>query len=380
MSRRLTTEEFIEKSRQVHGDKYDYSKSIYVRSHDKIDIVCPKHGIFRQLAQAHMSGNGCPGCQKEWSETHKKNHIKSVRSSLGYNTDIFIKKAKEVHGNKYDYSQVVYVNSKTKVKIICDKHGIFEQTPDSHLRGTNCPICGQLNKRQFDHRWSDAQREKIKETCLKRYSAKRYLDSDEGKLKIKDIKSKPEFREKMRNKILSKDVQNKTIRTCLKRYGVKSPMELEYIKDKVYQTKKRNHTVNTSKGEAKVYDCLCGVFGEFDVAHQYNDKERYPFACDFYIRSLDLFIELNLHWSHGHHWFGSEINDNNILSNWKTKALTSDYYKVAIIVWTIRDLEKRKSAIYNNLNYLVFWKSDLSDFYYWLDCYKNGKLILNNIK
>jgi hypothetical protein len=255
---------------------------------------------------------------------------------------------------------------------------MFEQKADSHIRGNGCRLCGlESENRKFDHTWSDAQRKKIAETCQERYGAARYLDSREGKEKILQIKSEPKFREKMRNIISSDEVQLKTKQTCIDRYGVDSPMQLQEILDKNSETKRRNHTWSTSKPEEKMYLILCNKFGEFDIVRQYKDK-RYPFHCDFYVKSLDLFIELNATWLHGQHWFNADDDaDVNLLEYWSSKIEDGhNFYKVAIDVWTVRDVKKRQTAIDNKLNYVVFWKTDLSDFMSWID---SDLLILNNI-
>lgn len=122
--------EFIIKSQEVHGDKYDYSKVNYLTKEDSIEIICPMHGSFWQKAHDHTCGCGCPSCAQEivpWS----------VRST----TEDFVFKAKEVHKNKYDYSNVSYINNHTPVEIICPKHGSFYQIPRDHLRGDGCSKC-----------------------------------------------------------------------------------------------------------------------------------------------------------------------------------------------------------------------------------------------
>ena len=125
-----TKEEWIASSREVHGDKYDYSKVNYVGALTKVCIICPKHGEFWQKPSIHLSGCGCPKCG-----------IEKVRESLSSSKEDFIKKACKAHGDKYDYSKVEYVNSTTKVCIKCPIHGQFEQTPHDHLRGHGCPKC-----------------------------------------------------------------------------------------------------------------------------------------------------------------------------------------------------------------------------------------------
>jgi hypothetical protein len=130
---KFTINDFIIKSKEIHGNKYDYSKSNYIDSITPIKIICKKHGIFEQLPSNHIHhNNGCPLCA---------NIIKG--ESVKLNTKLFIKKSKKVHGNKYDYSLVDYINTHTKVKIICKKHGIFEQQPNSHLNGRGCNICNK---------------------------------------------------------------------------------------------------------------------------------------------------------------------------------------------------------------------------------------------
>ena len=130
----LTKEEFIEKAKEKHGDKYDYSKVKYVNNKTKVCIICPEpeHGEFLQEANSHLQGKGCPKCAYE---------DKGERRRLS--KEDFIKKAHEKHGNKYDYSNVEYVDTLTKVCIICLKpnHGEFWQTPYSHTRGNGCPKC-----------------------------------------------------------------------------------------------------------------------------------------------------------------------------------------------------------------------------------------------
>ena len=130
MSKRLTTEQFIERAKATHGDKYDYSKVEYVNSQTKVKIDCPIHDEFEQTPKGHMRGNGCPTCGCIAT-------AKVRRSSSGK----FIEKARSVHGERYDYSEVKYINSQTKVKIVCPVHGSFEQIPTSHLSGKGCIDC-----------------------------------------------------------------------------------------------------------------------------------------------------------------------------------------------------------------------------------------------
>lgn len=128
MKNKYTIDDFIERAVKKHGDRYDYSKSVYVDSVTPLEIICHEHGSFFQAPAAHLRGYGCPLCG---------NKKRGKRSSL----EEFIDKAREVHGDKYDYSKVEYINSWTKVCIICHEHGGFYQTPMAHLNGQGCPKC-----------------------------------------------------------------------------------------------------------------------------------------------------------------------------------------------------------------------------------------------
>lgn len=124
------TETFINKSLKIHGNKYDYSKVKYINSHAKVNIICPIHGEFKMIANNHLNGQGCPDCGGTKKLTKEQ----------------FIEKANKIHGNKYDYSKVEYINNKTRVCITCPKHGEFLMRPNDHLSGHGCPDCGGTKK------------------------------------------------------------------------------------------------------------------------------------------------------------------------------------------------------------------------------------------
>ena len=125
--------------------------------------------------------------------------------------------------------------------------------------------------------------------------------------------------------------------------------------EKQYKSKLINNSFNVSKPEDDFYINLCEKYGENDVIRQYTD-DRYLFNCDFYIKSTDTFIELNLNWTHGGHKF-DETNQVDLakLHQWQEKAARSDYYKNAIETWTVRDLRKFEYAEKHNLNYIVYY-------------------------
>lgn len=132
LNQTLNTEDFVNKATLIHGDKYDYSKSKYISGRSKLIITCLTHGDFEQNAYSHLRGSGCPKCSVE--------RISKTQRST---TEEFIKKAKNIHGDRYDYSKVKYEGSKKEVCIICNKHGAFWQIPNTHLMNHGCPKCAK---------------------------------------------------------------------------------------------------------------------------------------------------------------------------------------------------------------------------------------------
>lgn len=131
MGKTLTTNEFIERARKVHDDKYDYSKVEYANSRTKVCIICPEHGAFLQLPYDHLKGRGCRKCGIIRTHNYQRKSIED-----------FINQAISIHNNRYDYALFAYNSAHDKSQIICPIHGIFLQSPDSHLRGHGCPKCG----------------------------------------------------------------------------------------------------------------------------------------------------------------------------------------------------------------------------------------------
>ena len=133
MGARKTTEWFISESKKIYGEKYTYNKTIYKTQKDKVVITCPIHGDFEQRPDHFLNGHGCSLCTNE---------------NRKLTTETFIEKAIAVHGEKYNYSKVEYIDSRTPVKIICPVHGEFLQIPTNHLFGYGCKKCMYGNKRK----------------------------------------------------------------------------------------------------------------------------------------------------------------------------------------------------------------------------------------
>lgn len=132
MGRKLTTEIFIQRAKELHGDKYDYSKVEYIGSKDKVEIICPTHGSFFQIPNGHLMGEGCKKCSQE-NTTFLPKATK----------EDFIKKASEIHNNFYDYSKSIFIKMVTPLVITCPTHGDFKLAPSKHIgaRKSGCPHC-----------------------------------------------------------------------------------------------------------------------------------------------------------------------------------------------------------------------------------------------
>lgn len=134
---KIGTSEFIEKSKTIYGNIYNYDDTIYVNYDSSVKIKCIKHeNIFSQTPHSHLTNHqGCEKC-----------HSESSSMKLVSTKDIFVEKSIKKHGDKYDYSLVEYINSREKVKIICKIHKIFELEPTHHIMGVGCSKCSSTHK------------------------------------------------------------------------------------------------------------------------------------------------------------------------------------------------------------------------------------------
>lgn len=137
-SKAMSLEQFISRAKEIHSNKYEYSKTNYINARTKVVITCQEHGDFEQLPYHHLKGHGCPQCSFEKNANLKRS-----------TTEQFIEKSSKIHGDKYDYSKVEYTNNHTKVCIICPIHGEFWQTPSDHLSGRGCKECSESHGEQY---------------------------------------------------------------------------------------------------------------------------------------------------------------------------------------------------------------------------------------
>ena len=170
-NQKYTTEKIIEKFKTIHGDEYDYTKTVYTNYNKKIIVTCKIHGDFSIKIGKHLNGQGCPHCRYIKSAKNKRRSVEDVINDM-----------KKVHGDVYDYSLITdYKNTKSKLPIICKKHGIFYQTYDNHVRNKqNCPICGQKKTHEIRRMTTEefVEKARMKHGDKYDYSLVNYVLSD----------------------------------------------------------------------------------------------------------------------------------------------------------------------------------------------------------
>lgn len=347
--------------------------------------VCP-------ICGNKLSFIGKPNNKGIYSKTCSKscNAKLNINIQLNKNIESNIKKAKQTKKDKYGDENY---NNRDKSKQTC----LIRYNASSPLGNSEIINKGKKTKKErygdekynnitkIKHskleRYGDSSyvnKEKAKQTCLARYGETYFIDHGHNIKEILISKYGENFyienskkgRQTKKEKYGDENYTNKerAKETCLKKYNSKTWASSEIgrktlskligsseIQEKINNTKKQHQTFNTSIKETESYKILSEIYS--DVIPQYIDKDKYPFNCDFYIPSLDLFIECQYSWTHGNHPY-NEILDKDKLLEWKEKAKKSNYYKNAINTWTIRDVKKRNIAKQNNLNYKEFWNID----------------------
>lgn len=305
-------------------------------------------------------------------------------------TKEFQDKYKQVMLDKYgveNYSQTPDYNDKVK-KTSLAKYGKEYYTQTQECKDKIKVTCQDKYGVDSYTKTKDFQ-DKMEQTCFNKYGVKNYVQTEEFKAKAKQT-CLDKYGVDSYTK--TKECQNKKKQTCLKRFGesnyAKTQKFKEFIKDhineiqvKSYNTKKKNNSFHTSKDENEVYDLLLTKFTKDDIIRQYK-SEVYPFVCDFYIKSLDLYIEYNGTWTHGYDINGKclgSFDENNLehiklLEFWENKSKevnfkkkVKTYYKNAIYTWTVLDVKKLETFRKNNLNYKIFW--NLEEVKNWIEEY-----------
>ena len=213
--------------------------------------------------------------------------------------------------------------------------------------------------------------QKISQTCINKFGVDSPLKNKEVREKIKQTNIQ---KYGVDNPLKNKEIREKIKQTNIQKYGVDNPLKNKEI----WKKSQDNRQISSkSKLENNFLNYLKLKYEPDDIITQYKSKE-YPYYCDFYIKSINLYIEIQGHWTHNDHPFDiNNLNDQLIMNKWRTKSLSDKYYKNALNTWTIKDVEKRNTAIQNNLNYLeIFGKTDLNKY---IDIFENYiKNIENN--
>ena len=321
------TFEFIEKAKKIHGDKYDYSKVEYVNNKTKVCIICPIHGETWQTPNKHLTNKcGCYKCSVE-SRADKRRSYES-----------FLQKAKQIHGDKYDYSKVNYINLKTKVCIICPKHGETWQTPQDHLNSFGCKYCG------FEHR--SKTKTKTTETIISQFKKIHKNKYDYSKVKYSG---------------------------CFKNVCIICPIHGEF-----WQTPD-NHLhgkgcpiCSESKLEKNIRDFL----SKNKITYKYQKMFKWltnkkSMKLDFYLPKYNVAIECQgiQHFKGASNimngWFNGETNKNIIEEN----------------IEKIQKRDKLKHDLCNEHGIKMFYFSDIEkNLEYPYKIYRNLDLMLNDIK
>ena len=313
----LTTEEFIEKARKIHNNKYDYSMVEYKDNNTKVCIICPEHGEFWQLPEKHLYGQGCKICGYE------KSKLKNTLT-----TEEFIKRAKEVHGDKYDYSMVKYENSRIKVCIICPEHGEFWQAPNSHISGCGCPKCATTHKIKKQ----TTTTEEFIEKCKRKY------------VNLYDYSEVNYINNRTQVKIICHEKNKKG-----EEHGI------FYVSPNKFLGRRcscPSCSCFTSYPEKEIYNFICEIIGKENVIH--NDRKTLNgYELDIYIPSKKIACEFN-----GLFWHSDYISHINPKSHYnKTiecekkgikliQIFSDEYFKNKKIV-----LEKIKHTLKSSCDY-----------------------------
>jgi len=257
----MTNQTFIERSKQIHDSFYSYEKTNFIRSHTKIVVTCPIHGDFRTKPCNHLNGSGCMLCGRE--KTTKARRL---------NQKDFLQRIKEIHEDTYIFDNTEYVNSRTKVSLICRKHGLIKMSPRELLSGNGCNLCGH-------------ERTRLERNDFIKRAKEKHGD-------IYDY-----------DKTLYETKRKKVIITC-KKHGDFEQLPLHHLKGNGCR-----RCIN--KTEGKLREILCELIPKSEIISEkiiFNLKRM-----DFYIPELSLYIELDgeQHFKQVAGWTSNELQIQN---------------------------------------------------------------------
>jgi hypothetical protein len=336
----FTKEEFTQKAKEVHSDRYDYTKVDYKNSKTKVEIICKTHGIFKQIPFSHLKGSGCMKCHKDNTKWTKES---------------FIKKSVELHGTKYNYSKVQLTSKRSKAIIICPVHGEFTQAIETHLRGSGCKKCADKNRQPKTRLTTDIIIKRFKKAHGNKYNySQTKYEKANKKVKIecenhgmfeqsiynhqkgagcpkcankKLSKSKTDTEKEFLEK--AKEIHKEAYNYSLVNY-VKSKENVSIVckKHGLFYQRPNSHLngagcpkcawANCSRAESELYNFI----GTYITAHQSDRIILERKELDIVIPSKKIAIEFN-----GLHWHSDKRKDNNF-HLLKTNAAKNKGYRL----------------------------------------------------
>ena len=292
---KITFEQFEERAKELHNNKYSYIKDSYITIKDKLSIICPIHGEFLQTGSIHSRGHGCPKCAKE-------------STKLGI--DKFIEKSIELYGNRYDYSKVNYINNCTNVILICSKHGEFEVTPNNHLHGQNCKLCNydsyKLSLSEFINKANNKHNNKYNYSKVDYVNSKtnviiicpehgEFLQTPNSHLQGSEcpkckLKAQTKLFNKLKSKFKNEEILWETTPYWLGRqrfdiYFPKYNIAVEYNGEQHYQAKERfggdeGYEKCLERDELKRQKCLDNNCNLFELKYNYKEIDFEQLTID----------------------------------------------------------------------------------------------------
>lgn len=317
IKRRMTQDNFLVKCKKIHGNRYDYSKSIYETISKKIIITCKTHGDFEQSPSSHFNGSGCPKCGFNSQIQKRKLPLEN-----------FIFRSSSIHRNKYDYSMVNYKNSQTEIDILCTIHGLFQQRPDFHLRGSGCPKCSIIKVHELQKKSTEETIKGFFKIHGNRYDYSKVNVVDSKTPVIVICKLHGEFYpnpnghlrgtgcpkcsileqvEKQRKTLEEFINESKKIHGNVYDYSKvdyldsSSNITIVCIKHGEFYPTPNNHlrgsgcpTCKSSKGEVEITNFFINKKIKFIAQHKFHDLfYKGKLRCDFYLIDYNLVIEYN---------------------------------------------------------------------------------------
>lgn len=272
--KRKTKEQFIKEAQETHknkeGFKYDYSKVEYKNQNTKVCIICPKHGEFWQTPRVHLMGRGCPECGKEKCKAvSRKGNPNMCKKHRKWDTESLIDECKKIYGeNAYDYSKVKYNGRKSRVTLICPKHGEFTLPFGSIVyKHTGCKQCHNEYLRSLFQ-----------------------LGKDEFIRKSQEIHGKDTYDY---SKVVYKNNNIKVCVICHEK-DVNGDEHGEFLVTPANHLKNRGCPkcrAETWSYENKLFKIISEVFGADEVIRQYRHKRLGRLSLDFYLPKYHLAVE-----------------------------------------------------------------------------------------